>query len=348
MHFGNWRGVAPIIALAIALGLGLASAKSARAIDYPLSHTLPGEVPAYDFTTGGPYMAPPIPYGHYAKDPVGHIHDFLACPTCHLAGIFGGAAGLFHHGSGDGTGHGHGGACANGKCGHGLGFGHGGPEAGADTPGGGYFGPSANVSSHGLSGLAHHGQSGSFVTAAAPGVGTAVVGGAYAGFPVHATTQVAAPQASAQFVCAQPGCGVKSKHGHLAGPFHDGFGTGAHSGFGDPCGSCGGRGCGLCGGTGLLGHHGGGGPGHNTGCGLCGGKGCASCLGSLGAGLGGLSSAVHSKLASAAAMVHRPKMKWFVGPGGPVPLTPGYVPYIVTTRSPRDFFAFAPMNPNDR
>ena len=28
-------------------------------------------------------------------------------------------------------------------------------------------------------------------------------------------------------------------------------------------------------------------------------------------------------------------------------LDSGYVPYIVTTRSPRDFFAFAPMNPND-
>ena len=44
--------------------------------------------------------------------------------------------------------------------------------------------------------------------------------------------------------------------------------------------------------------------------------------------------------------LHRPKMKWFVGAGGPVPFTPGYVPYIVTTRSPRDFFAFPPMNPN--
>jgi hypothetical protein len=40
-------------------------------------------------------------------------------------------------------------------------------------------------------------------------------------------------------------------------------------------------------------------------------------------------------------------VQYFVGPGGPVPITPGYVPYIVTTRSPRDFFSFAPMNPND-
>ncbi|MGZ3354720.1 MAG: hypothetical protein ACXVBO_07685, partial [Isosphaeraceae bacterium] len=44
---------------------------------------------------------------------------------------------------------------------------------------------------------------------------------------------------------------------------------------------------------------------------------------------------------------HPNKVDYFVGPGGPVPLTPGYVPYIVATRSPRDFFAFPPMNPND-
>ena len=44
--------------------------------------------------------------------------------------------------------------------------------------------------------------------------------------------------------------------------------------------------------------------------------------------------------------LHKPKVTWFVGPGGPVPLTPGYVPYVVSTRSPRDFFSFAPMNPD--
>ena len=54
---------------------------------------------------------------------------------------------------------------------------------------------------------------------------------------------------------------------------------------------------------------------------------------------------IHGKLASLAAGLHHPKMKWFVGPGGPVPLTPGYVPYIVSTRSPRDFFAFPPDEP---
>ncbi len=44
--------------------------------------------------------------------------------------------------------------------------------------------------------------------------------------------------------------------------------------------------------------------------------------------------------------LHKGEIEWFVGPGGPVPLTPGYVPYIVTTRSPRDFFAFPPFNEN--
>jgi hypothetical protein len=36
-------------------------------------------------------------------------------------------------------------------------------------------------------------------------------------------------------------------------------------------------------------------------------------------------------------------VKYFVGPGGPVPITPGYVPYVVSTRSPRDYFAFPPF-----
>ena len=35
---------------------------------------------------------------------------------------------------------------------------------------------------------------------------------------------------------------------------------------------------------------------------------------------------VHGKLASLAAGLHKPKMKWFVGPGGPVPLDPRLCP----------------------
>ncbi len=285
------------LAVATALGLGLALANSTRAGDFPFSHTLPGEVPAYDFTTGGPYMAPPIPYGHYAKDPVGDAQKFLACPTCKLKALFGGGTGggLLHHGAADGIGDG-----GDGMGGHGF-FGH-----GHDGGSGG----------HAFSGLTHHGNAGS------PIVGTAVVGGPYAGAAVLPTGQFA-PMASGQSICGQPGCGVNTKHSHLGQ---------------NGCGSCGGSGCGSCGGSGLAGLHGG--SGHNMGCGLCGGKGCSSCLAGLGSGL-------HGKLASMTGAFHKPKLKWFVGPGGPVPMTPGYVPYVVSTRSPRDFFSFAPMNPND-
>ena len=88
----------------------------------------------------------------------------------------------------------------------------------------------------------------------------------------------------------------------------------------------------MCGGHGKRG----------TGCGLCGGKGCGTAWRGSSPSLGGL----HGKLASLAGALHAPKMQCFLGAGGPVPITPGYVPYIVTTRSPRDFFSFAPMNPN--
>jgi hypothetical protein len=60
-----------------------------------------------------------------------------------------------------------------------------------------------------------------------------------------------------------------------------------------------------------------------------------------------LASKAHGLLGSIAGLLNHQKVDYFVGAGGPVPLTPGYVPYIVTTRSPRDYFAFPPMNPND-
>jgi hypothetical protein len=155
-------------------------------------------------------------------------------------------------------------------------------------------------------------------------VGTAVVGGPGYGAAVVPTGQ-SVVQPSGQFVCGDPGCGVKSKHSHFGQLLH-----------GNKCGSCFGNGCGMCGGSGIAD------PGHGqgTGCGHCGGKGCKHCL-------SGLGSSLHGKLASLTGMLHKQKITWFVGPGGPVPLTPGYVPYVVSTRSPRDYFAFAPMNPND-
>jgi len=98
------------------------------------------------------------------------------------------------------------------------------------------------------------------------------------------------------------------------------------------CGSCGGAGCGLCRG-GLF---------HGRGCGYCGGAGCGMCRGA-GCGLGG-----GHVLGYLGALLdpHAGKVQYFVGAGGPVPLTPGYVPYVVPTRSPRDFFAFPPFSPD--
>ncbi len=55
-----------------------------------------------------------------------------------------------------------------------------------------------------------------------------------------------------------------------------------------------------------------------------------------------LLGAPHALLAK---LLHKGEIEWFVGAGGPVPLTPGYVPYVVATRSPRDFFAFPPFMP---
>ncbi len=145
---------------------------------------------------------------------------------------------------------------------------------------------------------------------------------------------------STQVICGETGCNVSSKHSHMlnSGCGDPGCGLGfkhSHDGgngemVGSGCSFCGGTGCGKCGGHGAR-----------TGCSLCGGKGCGHCL-------GGLKSKLHGKLASlCGGLHHAPRMQYFLGAGGPVPITPGYVPYIVTTRSPRDFFSFPPMNPND-
>ena len=126
--------------------------------------------------------------------------------------------------------------------------------------------------------------------------------------------------------CGQSGCTIGGKHSHLG---H----LGGHGGSG----SCGDPGCGI----GYA--HGHGNGAGTSGCGFCGGKGCRHCLGAG----GGHLSMIHGKLASLVAGLHPPQVNYFLGAGGPVPLTPGYVPYIVATRSPRDYFAFPPRNPND-
>ena len=302
MRFGKRRGIS--LAIAVALGLGLGLAGSAQADGQLFQHTIPRTVPAYDFTTGRQYQAPPIPYGHYAKDYIDDAGKALGCVSCQLHSLLGGGGaghGLFHHGEGDGD-------CGSGGCGHNHGHGHGAGSCG----GSGLACGSGIVGCDGGSGCkpsGHHGGATGYACTQTQPSGQAVI------------------QPSSQSICGQLGCKIGSHHSHLGQ-----IGSNGH--------------CGLCGGADPncgMGH----GLGHGNGCPMCGGKGCGHCLGGSGAGLG---SQLHGKLASLAAAVGigRPKQSWFLGPGGPVPLTPGYVPYIVTTRSPREFFAFAPMNPYDR
>lgn len=344
MRFGKWRGVPLTFVLAAVLGLG---STAVRADGWRLQHTIPRVVPAYDFSTGGEFMAPPVPYGHYAKDPAGELAKGVGILRGGLGSLCAKCGSLFqgcglggHCGRGDG-------ACGNGSGGC-LGHSHGGLGGG-----GGDCGFCSGL------GLFNHGKNGTGLCGGQSGLtsGHVLTGHGHKKHfaPCHASTVAPTGQAaiapSGQAACGVQGCGVSGKHSHLAGlmnklrcHFCKGSGCGACGGrgVGDPCSGCGGlgllagRGCSACGGCG-LGHGG-------TGCGLCGGNGCASCLRGLGAKAHGL---LGHLTGSAMGMLHRPKMDWFVGAGGPVPLTPGYVPYIVTTRSPRDFFAFPPMNPND-
>src|SRR5947209_8666805 len=104
MRFGKLP--ATPIALAAVLGLGLGWASPAHADGLLFQHTIPRSVVAYDYTTGGQYMAPPIPYGHYAKDYIADCDKALGCVSCKLhalAGGHGAGHGLFHHGHGDGN-----------------------------------------------------------------------------------------------------------------------------------------------------------------------------------------------------------------------------------------------------
>jgi hypothetical protein len=310
MRFGTWR-VLPLGLSLAAFGMGLGSATQARA----QFHTIPREVPAYNYTTGGEYMAPPVPYGHYAKDYVDEAHKCLAGVKGHLLGLCAGHGllnhGLFNHGNGDGNCNGDG---CGGSGGHGL-FGHNGASNCGEPDC--FGGISCGILGHGK-----HGGGAAYCNAGAAGFATTISG----------PSAQAGPVPSGQMACGQANCTMGGKHSHLG-----------HSGGYSNSGSCGDPSCGIG-----FGHRHGNSAGGQGGCGFCGGRGCGHCLGKL----AGLGSMCHAKLASAcaslgAALGGGPKVKWFVGAGGPVPLTPGYVPYIVATRSPRDFFAFPPMNPND-
>ncbi len=329
MRFGHWRGVT----LTIALLAGLTSAHPVSADGF--HDTIPGEVLARDLNTGGPYMAPPIPWGHYAKSGFGD-HFGKTCGICGLLmgkgpgkcgghGLFGkggsgsGGCGLFGKGCGGGGGQGGCGLFGKGACGD------------SSCSSCNRFGHGKRIKNCGLCG----------------GKGCGICSSSPAGDPIHmlasdqssapvVTSPQAAPAPSSQF-CGDPGCKLGKGHNH------------GGSVMGDPCGSCGGKGCGLCGGLGKLFHHGAGAGdcdscggkgcgkcglfGKGSGCGACGGKGCGLCAGLRGK----VSGILHP---------HRGKIKYFVGPGGPVPLTPGYVPYVVPTRSPRDFLAFPPYTPD--
>jgi hypothetical protein len=260
MRFGHWRGV--ILGLAF---IGSMIAGQTASADLFHDYTIPREVLAYDIHTGGPYYAPAIPWGHYAKSGLGDHYGKV--------GLHGKLAGLFHGGK----------LCGN--CG---------------------------------------------------GKGCGMCSSSVAGDPFHvlasnqspAPAPVASPQSAG--LCGDPGCKLGKGHKH-------GLGVAA-------CDSCGGSGCGKCG-KGLFGHGGGcdscGGAGcgkcgkglfGGKGCGLCGGRGCGACMGK-----GGLLSHVKGSILG---LGHHNKIKYFV------PLTPGYTPYIVTTRSPRDFLAFPPYTPD--
>jgi hypothetical protein len=339
MRFGKRRGAGIVLCLAAGLGMSLVS--SAKADGWRLHPTLPSEVPAYDFNTGGQFFAPPVPYGHYAKDPVGQAAKGIG----HVKGSLMGHLGKLH-----GLGHGHGPGCGEG-CGHGNGGclgSHSGLGHGGGSGAGCGFCSGLGLFKHGA-GLG----AGCGPLAGGPGHGHAKNFGPYHPTGVVATSQAvptaqAVVQPSAQNACGQAGCGLGGLHSHLGGLANKlrcrlcggkGCGPCRGLGFGDACSGCHGAGgglkglCGSCGGCGLLS-----GLGHGA-CPSCGGAGCKNCL-------KGLGSKVHGLLGAPMGLLHRQKFDWFVGAGGPVPLTPGYVPYIVTTRSPRDYFAFPPRNPD--
>ncbi|MBX6315687.1 MAG: hypothetical protein IRY99_22645 [Isosphaeraceae bacterium] len=321
MRFGTWRGVTLTIALIIAGTLTPTPACAGLFGLYDPWHTIPRETLAMDYRTGGVMLAPPIPYGEYAKDYVGcltapftRLCGLCRGVGCRLCGWLGKGKGCGHC-FGKGCGHCHGSGLAGPLCGDCGGLGC--PKCLGHGPGGGLL--------HSR-GLFHHKEKAYAACAGGPcghDHGPVVAGGAVVPSQQQ-PVKVVVPSAQCQ-TCGGKGCGLCGKGGKGL--------LGARA-----CRQCRGKGCGLCGGTGCAPYDpcaqcGG------KGCGLCGkgkGHGCKHC-GGLGCGLCGWGHALLGKV------FHAGYVKYFVGPGGPVPLTPGYVNYIVPTRSPRDYFAFPPF-----
>jgi hypothetical protein len=368
MRIGNRRGLVAAFALVAAACVGAGEAKADWGIKdaFDWMHTIPRVTYAKDYRTGGIYYAPPIPYGHYAKDPIGHVYN-TASGAVHgaaghvtgavhqVAGKLCGACGGKGCGTCGGTGllgHGHGGGgdagCTDCMGGHGggaggHGLGHGGPYNFAGGYGGGAVPAGYAVENgHGglFKGLLGHKKA-----------GHGAVMPTHGGMASPQGVPVATPQGAVYPTGQAAGHGFGGHKGLFGG--HDGNVVGAGAGL---CGGCGGQGsilgngCGGCGGDGLCGN--GNDPcGPDGQCGLCRGNGlfnggpCGACggTGHCKEALGKLAGKAHGALGYLKGLHPKNKIKYFVGPGGPVPLTPGYVPYINPVRSPRDFFAFPPF-----
>jgi hypothetical protein len=379
MRFVHWRGVGLASALMAAIVVGLVSSPRAQAggwYHWWNGHTINGRwVSAIDYRTGGPYYAPPIPYGEYTKNYTACIHEGAGAALgllgkvcghckgagCKMCGFLGCLHGLgCHNCGGAGCGSCGGDGVVDGSlCGNCNGRGCG------------------NCGGHGL--IACEGQGLGLHSGAGNGLGDptcGLCGWGKAGHSHGAVATVAAgtlasaqsmPSAQAGRACSLCGgrgrigtgiCGACGGQGRIYGMVS-----------GVKCGLCGGSGrngaglCGDCGGAGLLsglkcGSCGGAGVIDGQACGTCGGRGLLACVhdgdghlaGAAHHVLGSAASAAHHVAGTASGLAHQAMWKagiggveYFVGPGGPVPITPGYVNYVVATRSPRDFFAFPPM-----
>lgn len=328
MRFGNWKTALFALALAGVLG------SSARATDwFGQYHAIPREVPAIDFRTGAPMYAPPVPYGSYAKDYPGAIHGAFGHITGAVHKVIGKAADGVHMLCG---------MCGGKGCATCAGSGLAAPANGCGNAGcgvcagkGGVFATGYETDGAGHKGLFGHRKGGwlpSNPNGVTIGNGGLPVGGGHCG----TTASPQSPYPTSQVApSAQAAAGKHGKSG-LCGDkkcklFHGDPGLGlCNSDPGlppnmAPCGGCGGNGCGACKGLGSI-------------CNNCGGQGCSLC-GHL---LGKAHNAAGLVHGAVAKIFHIGEIKYFTGPGGPVPITPGYVPYVVPTRSPRDFFAFPP------